>query len=202
MRTTRLVMSLVGVVMAASLVHADAPQPANAAPVPLDAVTLTVDKKESSLVYHLIHKLHRVDGKSKAVDGRARLVPGGSAQVMIRVPVESFDSENTNRDQHMKEAVEAEKYPNVELRALVEGFAMPTTFPTTIDKTVKAQVVFHGVTQTLDVPIKIVVEAANRVRATASFSLSLDSFKVERPSLMFVKVNDKLDMDAVLVFTK
>lgn len=201
MRTARLVMSLVGVVLAASIARADAPQPANAAPLPLDTVTLAVDKKESSLVYHLIHKLHRVDGKSKAVDGRARIT-GGSAQVMIRVPVESFDSENTNRDQHMKEAVEAEKYPNVELRAIVEGFAMPTTFPTTIDKTVKAQVVFHGITQTLDVPIKIVVEAANRVRATASFSLSLDSFKVERPSLMFVKVNDKLDMDATLVFTK
>ena len=34
------------------------------------------------------------------------------------------------------------------------------------------------------------------------FGLSLDAFKVERPSLMFVKVEDELKLDANLVFTK
>ncbi len=199
MRTSIFAASLLGLVLTATLAGANAaPPPLNAAPPP---VTLAIDKRESTLTYHLLHKLHRVDGTSKLVDGRARLVDSG-AQVMIRVPIESFDSANTNRDAHMKEAVEAEKYPHVELRALVPGFALPTTFPTTLDKTVKAQLIFHGVTQTIDVPIKIVVESATKIRATASFGISLEAFKVERPSLMFVKVNDELKLDAVLVFAR
>lgn len=203
----RALASILSLVVSAAIAHAQSATPTNAAPTPpptnapADAVNLAIDKGESSLVYHLIHKLHRVDGKSKSVEGRARL-QGGNAQVMIRVPVESFDSENTNRDQHMKEAVDADKYPLVELRAVIEGFSMPTTFPTTVEKTVKAQLVFHGETKTLDTPVKIVVESATRVRATASFAISLDAYKVKRPELMFVKVNDELKMDATLVFNK
>ena len=187
-----------------SLAQADAPQSLNIAPTHIvepDATTLAIDKKESALTYHLVHKLHRVDGKSKAVDGRARIT-ASSAQVMIRIPIESFDSENTNRDAHMKETVEAEKFPLVELRTIVEGFVMPSTFPTTLDKTCKAQLVFHGVTQALDIVVKMVVESPTRIRATASFALSLDAFKIERPQLMFVKVNDELKLDAQLVFAK
>lgn len=178
--------------------------PLNAAPLPTQAVetpTLAIDKKESSLTYHAIHKLHTVHARSTAVDGRARLLPNG-AQVMIRVPSDSFDSQNTNRDAHIKESIEAEKFPLIELRALVDGFVLPTTFPTTIDKTVKAQLIFHGVTKTLDLPVKIVVESATKIRATASFAVSLEAFKVERPQLMFVKVNDQVKIDAVLVFGK
>ena len=45
-------------------------------------------------------------------------------------------------------------------------------------------------------------ESANRIRASASFAISLDSYKVERPSLMFVKVDDQLKIDAKTLFTR
>src|SRR5262249_51832488 len=151
---------------------------------------------------HLVHKLHKIDGVSHKVEGRARILPDGKAQVMVRVPSESFDSGNVNRDAHMKECVEAAKYPWVELKALGEGLTPPATFPTTQKKTFKAQLSFHGVQQTFDVPVDVTWEAANKVRAKVTFAISLDGYKVERPSLMFVKVDDELKVDAKLVFAK
>src|SRR5256885_17248982 len=90
-----------------------------------------VDAKGSSLTYHLVHKMHKVDGVSHKVEGKARLMPDGKAQVSVRVPSESFDSANVNRDAHMKEAVEAAKYPFIELKALGDGVTAPSTLPTT-----------------------------------------------------------------------
>jgi polyisoprenoid-binding protein YceI len=166
------------------------------------ATDFSVATADSSLTYHLVHKMHKVDGVSRKVEGKARLAADGKAQVMVRAPSESFDSGNVNRDAHMKEAVEAAKYPWIELKALADGIKPPATFPTTEKKTWKAQLSFHGVQQVVDVPVAVTWESANRVRAAATLAISLDAYKVERPSLMFVKVDDELKIDAKLTFTR
>ena len=163
---------------------------------------LNVVPAESSITYHLVHKMHKVDGTSHKVEGKARLMPDGKAQVSVRVPAQSFDSGNVNRDAHMKEAVEAAKYPTVELKALGEGVTAPSTFPTTQKKTFKAQLTFHGVQQVFDIPVDITWDSPTKVHASTTFAISLDNFKVERPSLMFVKVDDELKIDAKLTFAK
>ena len=118
----------------------------------------------------------------------------------MRAPVESFDSGNSNRDAHMKEVTEAARFPQVEFKGLCDSCALPATFPTTVDKTLKAELTFHGIKKALEVPVKLTYESASRVRAVAQLAVSLDEFKIERPSLMFAKVEDtlKLDIDIVL----
>src|SRR6476620_8089651 len=102
------------------LLHASAGAEAPPPPVPAQSgsVNLSVKPDASHVTYHIVHKLHRVDGVSKKVEGRARLQAAGPTQVAIRVPVDSFDSNNVNRDAHMKEAVEAARYPLVEIKAV------------------------------------------------------------------------------------
>ena len=124
MRNLTLVAALVAA--AAAVARAQAP-----------ATDFNVAPAESSLTYHLVHKMHKVDGTSKKLEGKARLTADGKAQVMVRAPSQSFDSGNVNRDEHMKEAVEAAKYPWIELKALGEGVTLPTTFPTTQKKTLQ-----------------------------------------------------------------
>jgi len=157
---------------------------------------------ESSITYHLVHKLHHVEGTSHKVEGKARLLPDGKAQVMVRAPAASFDSGNVNRDAHMKEAVDAAKYPWVELKALADGLTPPSTFPTTQKKTFKAQLSFHGVQNVFDVPVEVTWDSPTKVHATTTFPISLDGYKVERPSLMFVKVDDELKLDAKIAFSR
>lgn len=166
------------------------------------AETWTADAKQSSITYHLVHKLHKFDAVSRAVEGKARLQPNGQAQVMVRAPVESFDSGNTNRDEHMKETVEAARFPTVELKALAEGVTVPATFPSKLEKKWKAQITFHGVQQVFEIPVTVEFVSANEARATASFALGLESFKIDRPSLMFVKVEDDMHLDVKVVFKR
>ncbi|MEO6950204.1 MAG: YceI family protein [Polyangia bacterium] len=165
-------------------------------------VNLSVKTDESRVTYHIVHKFHKVDGVSKKVEGRVRILPTGVAQVAIRVPVESFDSENVNRDEHMKETVEAAKFPIVEVKATGDGMTMPTTFPSTMTKNMTAQVTFHGISHTIEIPVTVVFLAANKVVATTSFPISLDAYKVARPSLLFVKIDDAMKLDASLTLVQ
>ncbi|HEX6838901.1 MAG TPA: YceI family protein [Polyangia bacterium] len=188
MRTATIAVVLVA---AAAVAHAQAP-----------AAEYNVVPAESSITYHLVHKLHHVEGTSHKVEGKARVMADGKAQVLVRAASVSFDSGNVNRDEHMKEAIEAAKYPWVELKALGDGLTPPATFPTTQKKTFKAQLTFHGVQNVFDVPVEVTWESPTRVHATTTFPISLDGYKVERPSLMFVKVDDELKLDAKIAFSR
>jgi len=179
------------------LTAAAAPALAEAPPA-----ALGVDASHSSVKYSLVHKLHHFEATSHAVEGKARILPDGDAQVMVRVPVESFDSGNVNRDEHMKETVEAARYPTIELKALGAGLTPPAKYPTTIEKRFKAQVTFHGVQQVMEVPVSVTFEAPERVHARTAFAVSVESFKIERPSLLFVKIDDAMKIEADLVFKR
>lgn len=170
------------------------------APAGAAAIVLSTDPAASSIGYHMVHKLHKFDALSKKVEGKVKILPTGAAQIAMRAPVESFDSGNSNRDAHMKEVTEAARFPQVEFKGLCDSCALPATFPTTVDKTIKAELTFHGVKKALEVPVKLTFESATRIRAVAHLSVSLDEFKIERPSLLFAKVDDelKLDVDVVL----
>lgn len=189
----------IGIVSIVSAQPAAAPAPVAA---PAGAATFSVAQANSTVTYEVIHKLHKVRGSSKKIEGKARILADGKAQVMVRVPVDSFDSQNVNRDAHVKEVVEAARYPMVEIKASADGVAPPATFPSTVEKTFNAEVSFHGVKKQLQLPVKLTFDSADKVHATASLGLSFDEFKIERPSLMFVKVEDTIKIEADLVLNK
>ena len=118
----------------------------------------------------------------------------------VRASIESFDSGNSNRDAHMKETVGAATHKMVSIKALAEGVTIPTTFPTTVEKTFKGELSFHGEKKPVEVPVKITFESATQAKVTGEFQISLEAFKVERPSLMLVKVDDALKLEVSLVF--
>ncbi|MCY1083140.1 YceI family protein [Archangium lansingense] len=163
-----------------------------AAPAPR---TYSVKASDSSLTYRLKHTLHEVVGMARPTEGKARLLPDGTLQVAVRANVADFDSGNSNRDAHMKEATEAPKFPVVEFKGVATGVKVPTTFPSEQAVTLKGQVTFHGVKQAVEVPMKVVFTSAKEISATGNFQISLEAFKVERPSLMMKKVDDALDLE-------
>jgi len=172
------------------------------AQTPGPAAVFVIDGAHSTATYHLVHKLHKVTGVSHNVEAKARIMPTGQVQFMVRVPAVSFDSGNVNRDAHMKETVEAGRYPNIEIKGMADELPLPSTFPVTVEKRFRVQFNFHGVQQQKDIPVHVVFESPTRVLASCRFSISLDAFKVERPSLLFVKVDDELQLDTELTFTR
>jgi polyisoprenoid-binding protein YceI len=173
---------------------AGAPPAASAAEAgPLDLAV----RPGSTLSYRLVHKLHEVTGVSKAVEGKARLLPDGAVQVMIRARVDAFDSGNGNRDAHMLEATEAARFPQVTLKA-VGALQSPAAFPARVTVTLRGELTFHGVTRPVEVPVEVAFTSARQATATARLPISLDAHGVERPSLLFVKVDDAVVVTASL----
>lgn len=137
--------------------------------------------------YKLVHKFHTIVGVSKAMNLRGTVDASG-LKLMARAQVGTFDSENTNRDAHMMEAVEGEKYPWVSVRAVQPSFRLPTSG--TVKVTLDASVELHGVS--VSHPIEVTIEAKDSAHFHASFTFneSLTAHKIERPSLLFVPVDD------------
>ncbi len=147
-----------------------------------------LDAARSKVSYHLVHKLHEFTGTDEGkLQGKARLNDDGTAQVQIVGQVKDFSSGNGNRDEHMMETVEAEKYPTVTVRAKM---ALSTQSGEVEGKaTVAANL--HGTTQTLDVPLKVTFKG-NAAHVTGDFDMSVEGFSIKRPQLLFVPINDAM----------
>jgi hypothetical protein len=159
-----------------------------AAPVGLFAQTTQLSGT-GTVEYALVHKFHKFVGVSKAMIVRGT-VDGSGLKVMARAQVGTFDSDNSNRDSHMMETVEGEKYPWVSVRAALPGFKLPTSGTTTI--TVQASVELHGVPVTHPIDIKLETKDGTHFHASFEFRESLTAHKIERPSLLFVAVDDTI----------
>jgi hypothetical protein len=140
--------------------------------------------------YHLVHKFHKIVGKSQSMQVRGS-VDGSGLKVMARAQASSFDSDNTNRDQHMMETVEGAKYPWVTARIALPGYQLPTSASSNKLKT-EGAVELHGVT--VNHPIELQVDTKDGVhfQVKFEFSESLTAHKIERPSLLFVPVDDNI----------
>ncbi len=155
--------------------------------------TYAVDPSASSLKYTVVHKLHQVDASSKQIEGKAVLKPDGTVLTEVRAPVSSFRSGDGNRDEHMDEVMQVGKYPFVVLKALGK---LPASGPLQLN----AQVDLHGVKKTSPVQVALDPQPDGSVHATGAFDVDLDAHQIERPSLLFVKIENscRIDVDLLL----
>ena len=154
------------------------------------------DLRQGSLTYTVVHKLHEVQGTSKDLQGKA-VLEGGTLKVQVRTKVASFDSGNGNRDEHMREATHEPAHPF----AQVKGSAPNVSLSGPSDVTLKATVELNGIQKQQTIKVHLAPENGG-VRAKFSFPISLDAYKVERPELLLVKVDDQTMIDGDLLFTE
>ncbi|HEY2028868.1 MAG TPA: YceI family protein [Myxococcales bacterium] len=160
------------------------------------ASSWTVDPARSTLRYAVTHKLHQVDATSKEIEGKA-VVRGDSVLTEVRAQVASFHSGDGNRDEHMDEVMSIGTYPYVVVKgvARLRDGQLPAG-----PLQMTAQVDLHGVKKTYEVPVSVAPQSDGSLRVTAKIDVSLDAHHVERPSLLFVKIDDdcRIDVDLVL----
>ena len=108
------------------------------------------------------------------------------------VDVTTFDSGNSNRDSHAMEVIDAIDYPDARL----EG----TGFTQKGDSLyIRGNITFHGVTNEITAAA-VTHWSTSKLEVDGSFALSLTAFKVDRPSLLMIPVEDTLSFDFVAVF--
>src|SRR5438270_322828 len=95
----------------------------------LAAAGESFDLHEGTLAYTVIHKLHKVTGATHELEGRALVQPGGGLRVQVRAKVASFDSGNSNRDEHMREVTHEPAHPYVQIKGTAAGVTLPISAP-------------------------------------------------------------------------
>ncbi len=112
--------------------------------------------------------------------------------VAVSAKVLSFDSKNTNRDSHALEMVEALAFPKI-------NFTSADIKQREGGLVIKGNLNFHGVTRTINVDVKSIIEG-NQIRIDGSFPVKLQDFQVKRPALLFVKIEDEIKVNFHFVF--
>ena len=148
---------------------------------------LALDKGEIS--YTVVHKLHQVTGTTRKVEGLVRLQPAGPTLVQVRAPVATFDSGNSNRDAHMREATHEPLHPVAEVKGTLPPVTLPLTGPQ--DLTMDGRVELNGIQHKQPIPVHLEPSGPRAVRAKFSFPISLDAFQIERPELLLIKIDDR-----------
>jgi polyisoprenoid-binding protein YceI len=155
---------------------------------------IIANKAASTITYAMKHPMHSWEGVCKDVN--AIIVMNDKTQTIEQVAValklDTFNSGNANRDSHALEVMEALKFPKVmfvsnKIKASAEIL------------TVEGNLIFHGITK----PLTIIASRENFVNKLVidgKFEISLTEFKVERPSLLGLKTDDKMNMKFQIIF--
>ena len=168
------------------------------------AFATNVTANKADVTFHISHPAKEYD---------ANLLPGGAKIIGTFVPedlsktgfdvsiqVDQFNSDNSRRDSHMIETMEALIFPTITWKVTkIDGAAGPVAVGTH-KGFASGPLTVHGVTKNLDAPITMTIKEDGTVTVTSEFSISLENFGIERPTLVFVPIEDDLPIKVQVVF--
>jgi len=134
--------------------------------------------------YKVRHIVHPAFGSSTELEGQANCQKK-KCSFSMRIPARSFISAEAKRDKHLREAVETDKFPYIQVKGAIhlldDGFFQ-------VDMSIN----FHG-QKSFKEKLKFKGEKINDDwRIQGSFELSLNEFKVPAPKLFGVPIKDKV----------
>ena len=143
-------------------------------------------KDESSITYRIVHPLHEIEATSKDATYQLEIDPAKKEIISVSatVDVTTFDSGNSNRDSHAMEVIDAISYPEV-------SFVSSSVTEAGDSLKVTGKLTFHGVTKDI-VAMATSKWFVDKIEVRGSFVLSLTDFKIDRPSLLMIPVEDAL----------
>lgn len=156
---------------------------------------ISADKTASWIKYMVNHPLHKVTAVTGNFVCNIDYNPETKQidKVAVSAKVSSFDSKNSNRDSNAMEAVEALKFPSVK-------FISSSVNPASGKLDVKGNLTFHGITKEISFNAEQKAEG-NKLTVNGSFTVSLDAYKVEKPSLLGMKIDDEMNVEFKAVFS-
>jgi hypothetical protein len=142
--------------------------------------------EESAVTYHVSHPLHDTDGISHEARGKA-VCHAGQCDVLIAVPVKSFDSGDSNRDLHMIQAVHGAQFPIVSVR-----IHLPESLHGSNSIRCDLEIDFAGQTaRYTQVPFQQTTQGTH-TRISGVIPATLSDFKIPPPSLLTVPVKNEM----------
>jgi polyisoprenoid-binding protein YceI len=160
----------------------------------------------SKITFVANHPTHEVHAESKNVSGELAYEPAfpaaftGVVGKPIQAPWSSFDSGNANRDANMRSAVGAQAYPNITF--VPTGVSETMQSGTQLTGKMQGRLYINGVRREISVPVTIELADPAQLRVRTSFSVKMTDYKIDPPSLLFVKTDDDVVIGVDLVLTR
>ena len=152
--------------------------------------------EQCTLTYHVSHPLHQVDGVSHAARGKG-VCHAGQCDLLIAVPVKSFDSGDSNRDLHMVQATRGGQFPMITVRTRLPEDASALT---TIHADLEIQ--FAGQTATYkQVAFEHKIQG-NETQISGTIPATLSDFKIDPPSLLAWPVKNEMPVRVEMTWRK
>jgi len=169
-----------------------------------EALAADVTASKTDVTFHISHPAKEYD---------AHLLPGGANIVGrfdpmdlsktgfdVKISVDKFNSDNSRRDSHMMEVLEGLVFPNITWTVTkVDGLTGPIKVGQ-YKGFASGPLTVHGVRKTLDAPVTLDIAENGNVTVSSSFSISLEEYSIERPTLVFIPIKDDLPIKVSVVF--
>ena len=159
-------------------------------------VRLNIENNLSFIEYEGKHLLHDWEGINQKIKGiiLADKASQKFNKIALLANVRDFDSNNSGRDSHSLEVLEALRYPEVKFYSEKIFYDLDTiSFAGSLE--------FHGVTIDKTISAKL-IETLDKFELTGEFQLIPSDFGIELPSFMTVKMKDLLDFTFRIVIIK
>jgi hypothetical protein len=141
---------------------------------------------QCTLTYHVSHPLHQIDGVSHAARGKA-VCHAGACDLLIAVPVKSFDSGDSNRDLHMIQVTRGAEFPMVTVRT-----HLPESASTASIVNADLEIQFAGQTAHYKQIAFQLTHQGNNTRITGTIPATLVDFKIDPPTLLTLPVKNEI----------
>ncbi len=142
---------------------------------------------DSEIRYHGIHPLHEWTGISTSASGKVSYDQSTNlGAITVSVPLNSFDSRVYARDSNMLTYTEAIDFPLVTFKSDNASIKQDSLY-------VNGQLTFHGITK--DISVVASITRQNGFQVNGEFSINLSDYNVQRPTLLFIKIDDKIRID-------
>ena len=141
---------------------------------------------QSTLSYHMVHPVHTVDGTSHGARGKG-VCGAGVCDFLVAAPVKSFDSGDTNRDEHMLQVTRGAEFPVVTVRFRLPESAINSP---TLDCDLEVQ--FAGNTaHYTHVTFQQTIQGKTH-HITGTVPSTLTDFKIPPPSFLTVPIKNEI----------
>jgi hypothetical protein len=150
--------------------------------------------QESTLSYHVSHRLHEIDGVSHAARGKG-VCHEGQCDFLIAAPVKSFDSGDSNRDLHMIQAARGAQFPMVTVRTrLSESELTSKTIFLDLDIEFAGQTVHYA-----HLSFQQAIEGGQH-RISGTIPAKVSDFKIDPPTLLTMPIKNEMPVRVEMVW--
>jgi hypothetical protein len=150
---------------------------------------------QSTLTYHVSHPLHQVYGVSHAARGKG-VCRAGQCDFLIAVPVNSFDSGDSNRDLHMIQTVRGGQFPLIQVRTRLPDKSDQADLSADLDVEFAGQKAHYS-------QIAFRRDGSNTVaHISGTIPLNILDFKIEPPSLLTVPIKNSVPVKVELTWRR